>query len=78
MIEWKKAKNFINEDFFKRIGEYNAFGQKLDDYKQYQQLKFLKKNIDRYEPEHIDEYSIALGKLFRWLLQAIDLREEDV
>jgi len=38
----------------------------------------LKRNIAAYEPEHVDEYSIALGKLFRWVLQAIELREEDV
>lgn len=31
-----------------------------------------------YEPEQVDEYSVALGKLFRWLQAAIDLREEDV
>lgn len=31
-----------------------------------------------YEPEQVDEYSIPLGKLFRWLLTAIDMREDDV
>lgn len=68
----------MNEDFFKRVGEYNPFSSKEDDYKLFQKLKFLKRNIDKFEPEHIDEYSIALGKLFRWMLQAVDLREEDV
>ena len=77
-LEWKKAKKLIDEDFFKRIGEYNPFGPKTEEYKAYQKLKFLKRNIAAYEPEHVDEYSIALGKLFRWVLQAIELREEDV
>jgi len=27
-IEWKKAKNSINEDFFKMIGQYNPWGPK--------------------------------------------------
>ncbi len=31
-----------------------------------------------YEPEQVDDYSVALGKLFRWLQQALELREEDV
>lgn len=31
-----------------------------------------------YEMEQVDDYSVALGKLFRWLLNAIELREEDV
>ena len=78
MIEWKKAKNLLNEDFFKRLGEYNPFGPKHESNSLYQSLRFLKRNFDKYEPEHIDEYSIALGKLFRWLLLAVDLREEDV
>jgi len=32
-LEWKKAKNYINEDFFKKIGEYNPFGPKEDEFK---------------------------------------------
>ena len=38
----------------------------------------MKRNIAAYEPEQVDDYSIALGKLFRWLQAAIDIREEDV
>ena len=36
--------------------------------------------IKRHEqqPEQIDEYSIPLGKLFKWLLYTIDLRAGDV
>lgn len=77
-LEWKKAKNLLNEDFFKRLGTYNPFGPKEGEFKEYQRLNFLKKNISYYEPEQVDEYSIALGKLFRWLQAALDLREEDV
>ena len=29
-------------------------------------------------PEQIDEYSIALGKLFRWLLLTLDMRVTDI
>jgi hypothetical protein len=34
----------------------------------YQRLKFLEKNIEGIEPEQVEEYSIALGKLYRWFL----------
>lgn len=77
-LEWKKAKLLINEDFFKRLGEYNPFGAKDGHFHPYQKLRFLKRNISMYEPEQVDDYSIALGKLFRWLQTAIELREEDV
>ena len=78
LLEWKKAKHLINDEFFKRVGHYVPFGSKDDEYRLYQRLKFLKRNIEKFEPEGVDEYSIPLGKLYRWLLQAIDLREEDV
>jgi hypothetical protein len=34
-LEWKKAKELLNEDFFKRLGEYNPFGSKEGEYKSY-------------------------------------------
>jgi len=34
-LEWKKAKKLLNDDFFKRIGEYNPFGSKDIDFKLY-------------------------------------------
>lgn len=50
-IEWKKAKNFINDEFFRRIGEYDPFGPKEEEYTAYQRFSFLEKNIDSLEPE---------------------------
>jgi hypothetical protein len=54
-LEWKKAKHIIlgpsgdGADFFKRIGDYNPFGQKEETFKAYNRLKFIKKNISKYE-----------------------------
>jgi len=50
-IEWKKAKNYLDDDFFKRIGEYDPFGPKEEDFTAYQRLSFIEKNIEMYEPE---------------------------
>lgn len=66
-IEWKKAKELLTPAFFERLNSYNPFGPKTGEFKEYQKLKFLKRNIGMYEPENVDEYSIALGKMFRWL-----------
>lgn len=77
-LEWKKAKLLIDGEFFRRIGEYHPFGPKEGPFKPYQKLSFIKRNIAQYEAEQVDEYSIALGKLFRWLLAALEMREEDV
>ena len=34
-LEWKKAKKLIDEDFFKRLGEYNPYGPKEDEFFSY-------------------------------------------
>ena len=85
-IEWKKARKILlgpNEDgaeFFKRIGEYNPFGPKEEQSTLYQKLKFLKKTFKKHEQEieKIEEYSIPLSKLFKWMLYSIELRAQDV
>lgn len=41
-------------------------------------MKFIQKNIEGVSEEELDEYSVALGKLFRWLKLAIEVRIEDV
>lgn len=41
-------------------------------------MSFLKRNIENLDEDKIDEYSIVLGKIFRWVQNAIELRCEDV
>ncbi len=63
---------------FVRIGDYWPIGLKDDQYREYEKLKFIKTNIDQYLEEQVDEYSVALGKLLRWIKFAITARIEDV
>ena len=77
-MDFKKAKTLINEDLFERMARYNPFGQREDAYKEYQKLSFLKKTIESVEEEKVDEYSVILGRIHRWVNQALDLRVEDV
>lgn len=62
----------------KKLEGYNPYGPKDNEFKEYQKIRFLKRNIYGIEPEMVDEYSVALGKLYRWLLLALDLRVDDV
>ena len=41
-------------------------------------LAFLKKNIDSVEEEKVDEYSVIMGRIHRWVTQALELRIDDV
>lgn len=77
-LDFKRAKTLINEDLFERMAKYMPFGQREDEYKEYQKLSFLKKTIESVEEEKVDEYSVILGRIHRWVTQALDLRVEDV
>lgn len=85
-LEWKKCRKLLTKpeaeadenDFFFHLGKYWPFAPKEDEFKEYQKLVFISDNISMINEEQVDEYSIALGQLFRWLRQALDLRIENV
>lgn len=78
MVSWKKAKVFLNnEDIFQKLSEYWPFGAKEESYKEYEKLLFIQKNLEGITEEEVDEYSVALGKILRWIRLAIMVRTED-
>lgn len=85
-LEWKKARLVLlgpthdGAEFFKRLADFHPFGAKDGHFKLYQKLRFLKKLLRRHEqaPEQVEEYSIPLAKLFKWLLYSMELRVGDV
>jgi len=86
MLEWRKCKDFFKVNFenpdddnlYRRMSEYNPFGPKDGEYKEYQKIHFIRSNVEEIDPEIVDEYSTAVGKLHRWLLTGIEIRIEDV
>lgn len=60
------------------MNNYWPIGPKDGEFKEYQKLKFIQTNIDQINEEDVDEYSMTLGKIFRWVLMALELRIEDV
>ena len=75
---FKEAKMYINDGLFKAMANYNPFGDNKSEFKEYQKMAFLKKNLEGIDDDKVDEYDIVMGKLFRWVSMAIDLRCEDV
>lgn len=75
---WKKARNLINDEFFKRIREYNPIGPKNQEYKKYQKVNFIQKTIDSMKKETIDNYSLVLGQVYQFVQIAIKIRKSDV
>ena len=78
LLNWKKAKVFINDDFFDRIKNYNPYGPKEDEYTQYQKLNFIIKNLEEIRQEDVDAYSLSVGQLLQYMNIAIELRRTDI
>lgn len=49
------------------MNEYSPYGQKKGEFKVYQRMKFLQRNISSIDVKYVDDYSLTLGKLLRWL-----------
>lgn len=77
-LQWKKACKFVNEELFARMGDYWPIGSKEENFKAYERLAFIKANLEGIREEDVDEYSVAIGKLLRWMHLAIEVRFEDV
>jgi hypothetical protein len=78
-LEWKKALTHLDTDhLFNMIKAQNPFGPKAEEYLVYQKMKFLEKNLEGIDADQVDEYSVALGKLLRWMQYYLELRKEDV
>lgn len=68
----------INDELFERMGNYNPVGPRETEFKTYQKMSFLKRNIGDMPVEAVEEYSLVMGKLLKWVNLAVDIRCEDV
>ena len=67
-LDLKMVRPLLNDDLFKKMALYEPIGEKTqEDFKEYQQLAFLKKNIESVEEEKVDEYSVTMGRIHRWV-----------
>lgn len=68
----------MEDNIYKKMKEYNPFGAKEGEFKEHERLSFLKKNLENVEEEQVDEYSVTLGRILKWIKYAIELRIEDI
>lgn len=83
-LSWKLTKQFLHStnpespDLFATMGSYLPFGSKDDEYFEYQKLMFVKTNIEGFNEEALEEFSVALFKLYQWLNMTLATRIDDV
>ena len=77
-LDFKRTKPYIDEELFDRMSNYQPFGPNDSEFEPYQKLSFLTRNLETISDEQVDEFSIPLGKILRWVRMALDVRTEDV
>ena len=60
------------------MSDYVPFGPKDGEYKEYEKLHFIRANLDEISDEMVDEYCVPVGRIYRWIIMAVDLRIKDV
>lgn len=75
---WKLSRNKLNDGLFERMKKYTHIGPKNKEYKKYQLLNFIEKNIEGINIEDIENYSFVLSRLYKWLTNYIEMRKEDI
>ena len=58
--------------------DYHPIGPKPQHFKEYHIINWLRDYISELNQEDIDAYNLAVGKLFRWVDLAVQVRHEDV
>jgi hypothetical protein len=53
------------------MSEYCVVGPKTDDYRLYETVNYCERLLDGFNQEEVDLYSVAFGKLYKWLTTAL-------
>lgn len=75
---WKKAKKYINDEFFNKLHDYNPIGSKCGEYKKYQKINFIQKNLEEVKLEELEHDCVSLSFVYKYLQTAIEIRRGDV
>ena len=65
-------------EFIDKMSEYDFMGPKEGEYKPYQTLNYIEKNIDNIDPVDVENYNMVAGRLYRWLKLALENRKLDI
>jgi len=59
-LSFKKVRELLNDEaFFQKMQEYKFTGPKTQEFRAYEKLSFLKKNLEHYQEEDVEAYSMT-------------------
>lgn len=78
-LHFKKVREILRDnDFYDKMSGYKIQGTKTSDFREYERLRFMKKNMEKNDDEQLEAYSMTMTKLFQWCMLALELRTDDV
>ena len=77
-LDFKLAKELIDETLFTKMGQYAPAGQREGEFKPYQKISFLRNNIADLDEEKVESHCLVMGKVLRWIQMALEIRCDDV
>lgn len=75
---WKRARTLWNEKLLEEFQNYTPLGPKDGEYKAYQKINFLEKNLDGLVEEDVRNYSLSVSELLICLKETIEVRKADI
>ena len=78
MLEWKKAKKYVDTEMPQQMKRYSALGAKPAQYKAHHTINYVERMLDGVTQDEVDAYHIGFGKLFKWLKLVITTRKQDI
>lgn len=77
-LDFKMAKELINEQLFQKLAAYNPVGSRDGEFKDYQKMSFLKRNLSELEDDKVEDFALVMSKILKWIQLVLDIRCEDV
>lgn len=62
-LDFKKAKELINEQLFQKLANYNPVGARDGEYKEYQKMTFLQSNLKGILELEVEDFALVLNKI---------------
>lgn len=63
-LAFKKVRGILRDnDFYEQMSNYKTTGTKNSEFREYERLAYMKKNLEKCTEEEVEAYSMTMAKL---------------
>lgn len=78
LLDWKKSKHLLTNKLPRMMKTYRILGAKPDEVRKFNTVNYVERIVSEFNAEEVENYNIGMGKLFKWVSQAVTLRKADI